>query len=47
MHRNSNRSPGMWGAPEVLSRVEKHADLHAGLLTTRQSLKKALGTLGA
>jgi len=29
----------------VLARVEQHGDLHAGMLTTRQSLKKALETL--
>jgi hypothetical protein len=32
--------------PVVLERVAQRGDLYADLLTTRQSLKKALATLG-
>jgi bifunctional non-homologous end joining protein LigD len=32
--------------PAVLERIAQHGDLYEGVLTTRQSLKKALATLG-
>ena len=39
--------PAAFTMAAVLARVERHGDLYAGLLTTRQSLKKALATLEA
>jgi bifunctional non-homologous end joining protein LigD len=39
--------PAAFTIAVVLARVERYGDLYAGLLTTRQSLKKALGTLEA
>jgi hypothetical protein len=33
--------------PVVLERVRQHGDLYAGVLTTRQSLSKALKSIGA
>ena len=39
--------PAAFTMAAVLARVEQHGDLYAGLLTTRQSLKKALATLSA
>jgi DNA primase len=38
--------PSAFTMGAVLERVEQHGDLHAGLLTTRQSLSKALARLG-
>jgi hypothetical protein len=32
--------------PVVLERVRQHGDVYEGVLTTRQSLSKALGKLG-
>ena len=37
--------PAAFTMAAVLARVERHGDLDAGLLTTRQSLKRALATL--
>jgi bifunctional non-homologous end joining protein LigD len=39
--------PAAFTMAAVLARLERHGDLYAGLLTTRQSLKKALATLEA
>jgi bifunctional non-homologous end joining protein LigD len=39
--------PAAFTIAAVLARVERYGDLYAGLLTTRQSLTKALGTLEA
>jgi bifunctional non-homologous end joining protein LigD len=38
-------NPSIYTMPVVLERVRLHGDLHAGLLTTRQSLSKALKRL--
>jgi bifunctional non-homologous end joining protein LigD len=38
--------PRSFTIPVVLERVAQHGDLYEGVLTTRQSLKKALATLG-
>ena len=38
--------PRSFTIPVVLERVAQHGDLYDGVLTTRQSLKKALATLG-
>jgi bifunctional non-homologous end joining protein LigD len=38
--------PRSFTLPAVLERVAQHGDLYEGVLTTRQSLKKALATLG-
>jgi bifunctional non-homologous end joining protein LigD len=38
-------NPSIYTMPVVLERVRQHGDLHAGLLTTRQSLSKALRRL--
>jgi bifunctional non-homologous end joining protein LigD len=38
--------PRSFTMPVVLERVAEHGDLYEGVLTTRQSLKKALATLG-
>ena len=39
--------PAAFTMAAVLGRVEREGDLYAGMLATRQSLKKALATLGA
>ena len=38
--------PRSFTMPAVLERVAEHGDLYEGVLSTRQSLKKALSTLG-
>jgi bifunctional non-homologous end joining protein LigD len=38
-------NPAAFTMAAVLARIERHGDLYAGVLTTRQSLKKALSTL--
>ena len=35
-------SPGDYTMPVVLERIREHGDLYSGVLTTRQSLAKAL-----
>jgi DNA primase len=42
---NDKLNPAIYTMEVVLERVRKHGDLHAGLLTTRQSLSKALKSL--
>ena len=37
--------PAAYTMPAVLERVRRHGDLHAGVLSTRQSLSKALKKL--
>ena len=39
---NEKLNPSIYTMPVVLERVRAHGDLHGGLLTTRQSLSKAL-----
>jgi bifunctional non-homologous end joining protein LigD len=39
---NEKLNPSIYTMPVVLERVKMHGDLYAGLLTTRQSLSKAL-----
>jgi bifunctional non-homologous end joining protein LigD len=38
-------NPSIYTMPVVLDRVRQHGDLYAGVLTTRQSLSKALKSL--
>jgi hypothetical protein len=38
--------PRAFTIPAVLERVAQRGDLYAGVLTTRQSLRKALAALG-
>jgi len=38
-------NPSIYTMPVVLERVRMHGDLYAGVLTTRQSLSKALKKL--
>jgi len=42
---NEKLNPAIYTMPVVLERVRQHGDLHAGLLSTRQSLSKALNRL--
>ncbi len=42
---NEKLNPSIYTMPVVLERVRAHGDLHGGLLTTRQSLSKALKSL--
>jgi bifunctional non-homologous end joining protein LigD len=42
---NDKLNPSIYTMPVVLERVRLHGDLYAGLLTTRQSLSKALKRL--
>src|SRR5262249_28846575 len=44
---NEKLNPAIYTMPVVLERVRAHGDLHAGLLTTRQSLSKALKRLSS
>jgi bifunctional non-homologous end joining protein LigD len=44
---NDKLNPSIYTMPVVLERVRQHGDLYAGMLTTRQSLSKALKSLGA
>jgi bifunctional non-homologous end joining protein LigD len=44
---NDKLNPSIYTMPVVLERVRRHGDLYAGVLTTRQSLGKALKSLGA
>jgi bifunctional non-homologous end joining protein LigD len=43
---NENLNPTIYTMPVVLERVRQHGDVYEGVLTTRQSLSKALGKLG-
>jgi DNA primase len=43
---NDKLNPSIYTMPVVLERVRRHGDLYAGVLTTRQSLGKALKSLG-
>jgi bifunctional non-homologous end joining protein LigD len=43
---NDKLNPSIYTMPVVLERVRQHGDLYAGVLTTRQSLSKALKRLG-
>jgi bifunctional non-homologous end joining protein LigD len=43
---NDELNPSIYTMPVVLERVRLHGDLYAGVLTTRQSLSKALKRLG-
>ncbi len=42
---NDKLDPSIYTMPVVLERVRQHGDLYAGVLTTRQSLSKALKSL--
>jgi bifunctional non-homologous end joining protein LigD len=42
---NEKLNPSIYTMAVVLERVRERGDLHAGLLTTRQSLSKALKSL--
>jgi DNA primase len=42
---NDKLNPAIYTMPVVLERVRQHGDLFAGVLTTRQSLTKALRSL--
>jgi bifunctional non-homologous end joining protein LigD len=42
---NDKLNPSIYTMPVVLERVRQHGDLYAGVLTTRQSLSKALRKL--
>jgi bifunctional non-homologous end joining protein LigD len=42
---NEKLNPSIYTMPVVLERVRQHGDLYAGVLTTRQSLSKALKSL--
>jgi bifunctional non-homologous end joining protein LigD len=42
---NDKLNPSIYTMPVVLERVRRHGDLYAGVLTTRQSLSKALKRL--
>jgi bifunctional non-homologous end joining protein LigD len=42
---NEKLNPSIYTMPVVLERVRMHGDLYAGMLTTRQSLSKALKSL--
>jgi DNA primase len=42
---NEKLNPSIYTMPVVLERVRRHGDLYAGVLTTRQSLSKALKSL--
>jgi bifunctional non-homologous end joining protein LigD len=42
---NDQLNPAIYTMPVVLERVRQHGDLHAGVLTTKQSLSKALKRL--
>jgi bifunctional non-homologous end joining protein LigD len=44
---NDKLNPSIYTMPVVLERVRQHGDLYAGVLTTRQSLSKALKSIGA
>jgi bifunctional non-homologous end joining protein LigD len=44
---NEKLNPSIYTMPVVLERVRQHGDLYAGVLTTRQSLSKALRSIGA
>jgi bifunctional non-homologous end joining protein LigD len=44
---NDKLNPSIYTMPVVLERVRRRGDLYAGVLTTRQSLGKALKSLGA
>jgi bifunctional non-homologous end joining protein LigD len=44
---NDKLNPSIYTMPVVLERVRQHGDLYAGVLTTRQSLSRALKSLGA
>ncbi|MDX6452217.1 MAG: bifunctional non-ous end joining protein LigD [Gaiellaceae bacterium] len=43
---NDKLNPSIYTMPVVLERVRRYGDLYAGVLTTRQSLSKALKRLG-
>jgi bifunctional non-homologous end joining protein LigD len=43
---NDKLNPAIYTMPVVLERARRHGDLYAGVLTTRQSLGKALKRLG-
>jgi bifunctional non-homologous end joining protein LigD len=42
---NEKLNPSIYTMPVVLERVREHGDLYSGVLTTRQSLSKALKRL--
>jgi bifunctional non-homologous end joining protein LigD len=42
---NERLNPAIYTMPVVLERIRQHGDLYAGLLTTRQSLSRALKSL--
>jgi bifunctional non-homologous end joining protein LigD len=43
---NDKLNPSIYTMPVVLERIRQHGDLYAGVLTTRQSLSKALKRIG-
>jgi hypothetical protein len=42
---NEKLNPSIYTMDVVLARIEQHGDLYEGVLTTRQSLGKALSAL--